>query len=141
MVLHVNVRRNMSIVEMGNVSTINTVGTENVITVKTLKHAPKNAKNVVGTGSVVPWKPARIALGIVGTVLPLIHTVGTLCVMDLKHVILVLGIAEDAIQIVEMVPVRIRLGKPARIALTTADPALPQIHIVETRRVMETKAV
>ncbi len=59
-VLPVCVHRNMSIVEMGNVSTINIVGTENVITVKTLKHAPKNAKNVVGMESVVPWKTAQI---------------------------------------------------------------------------------
>jgi hypothetical protein len=70
-----------------------------------------------------------------------IHTVEIIHVMVLKHVILVLGIVEDAIQIVGMVPVRIRLGKPARIALTTADPVLPQIHIVGTRRVMETKVV
>ncbi len=59
-VLPVCVRRNMSIVEMGNVSTINIVGTANVITVKTLKHVPKNAKNVVGMECVVPWKTAQI---------------------------------------------------------------------------------
>ncbi len=140
MVLHVNVRHNTSIVEMGNVSTINIVGTANVITVKTLKHVPKNAKNVVGMGSVVPWKTARIVEVIVDPVLQ-IHIVGTLCVMDLKHVIPALGIAEDAIQIVGMVRARIPLEKPARIALTTAIPALPQIHIVGTRRVMKTKAV
>jgi hypothetical protein len=70
-----------------------------------------------------------------------IHTVEIIPVMDLKHAILVLGIADPVNQIVEMVPVRIRLGKPARIAQGTADPALPQIHIVGTRHVMETKAV
>jgi hypothetical protein len=129
----------MSIVEMGNVSTINIVGTANVITVKTLKHVRKNAKNVVGMGSVVPWKPVRIVEVIVDPVLQ-IHTVGTLCVMVLKLVILVLGIVEDAIQIVGMVRARIRLGKPARLVLTIADPALPLIHIVGTWCVMEMKA-
>ncbi len=139
--LHVNARHNTSIVEMGNANTINIVGTANVITVKTLKHVRKNAKNVVGMGSVVSWKTARIALGIVGTVLPLIHIVEIIPVMDLKHAILVLGIAEDAIQTVGMVPVRIPLGKPARLVLTIADPALPLIHIVGTWCVMEMKAV
>jgi hypothetical protein len=78
---------------------------------------------------------------IVDPVLHQIHTVGIIPVTVLKHAILVLGIVEDAIQTVGMVPVRIPLEKPARIALTTADPALPQIHIVGTRRVMEMKAV
>ena len=60
MVLHVNVRHNTSIVGTENANTINTVGTENVITVKTLKHVPKNVKNVVGMECVVPWKTAQI---------------------------------------------------------------------------------
>ncbi len=60
-VLPVCVHRNMSIVEMGNVSTTNTVETANVIMVKTLKRVRKNAKNVVGMESVVPWKTAQIA--------------------------------------------------------------------------------
>jgi hypothetical protein len=58
--LHVNARHNTSIVEMGNANTINIVGTANVITVKTLKHVRKNAKNVVGMEFVVPWKTAQI---------------------------------------------------------------------------------
>jgi hypothetical protein len=101
---------------------------------------PKNAKNVVGMGSVVSWKTARIALGIVGTALPLTHIVGIIPVTVLKHAILVLGIAEDAIQTVGMVPVRIPLGKPATRVLRIAVPVLPLIHIVGTRRVMEMKA-
>jgi hypothetical protein len=124
---------------MGNANTINIVGTANVITVKTLKHVRKNVKNVVGMGSVVPWKPARIALGIVDPVLQ-IHTVEIIPVTVLKHAILVLGIAEDAIQTVGMVPVRIPLGKPATRVLRIADPVLPLIHIVGTWCVMEMKA-
>jgi hypothetical protein len=128
---------------MENANTINTVGMENVITVKTLKLVLKNVKNGVGMACVVPWKHVIIASATV-VLAPLQSGVGTVYVIMGNHVAHVLAIADPVQLSVEMAYVPMQLNHVIH-ALAIAELAIPQngavtVHVIMVKTVMVAQA-
>ena len=137
-VQHVYVHRSMWIVEMENANITNIVGMENVIMVRQLKRAQKNATNAVVMVYVVPWRIVRIVHLIVENVKyqPPVEIIFVKWEKHANHVRVIV----DVIQTAAMVHVRIQLVKIVKHVQGIVE-RVHQIQFVEMVHVMGMKHV